>query len=159
MASFSNEQDERDLQCLDSSSPPVFHRILGGSSLLVQQKSSTQLFVAEVLLNTVENNNNSYTPDETMIDDDDHPSSSTDESDLDAFLEYARNVIEENNMSYDSASFEDFEDLLQECIANHFLDDSNTDDDSMTSESSFSGYANDEGCDSSIRSKEDKRYS
>ena len=155
MTSFSNEQDERrDLQCLDSS-PPVFHRMLGGSSL-VQQKSSTQLFVAEELLNTVENGSNNdknSTPEEIMINVDDHPSSSTDESDIDAFLEYARDMIEANNMSYDSVSFENFEDLLEECIANHFLDDSNIDDDSMTSESSFSGYANDEGCDSSVRYK------
>ncbi|OEU18709.1 hypothetical protein FRACYDRAFT_236987 [Fragilariopsis cylindrus CCMP1102] len=155
MTSISNEQDERrDLQCLDSS-PPVFHRMLGGSSL-VQQKSSTQLFVAEELLNTVENDSNNdrnSTPEEIMINVDDHPSSSTDESDIDAFLEYARDMIEADNMSYDSVSFEDFEDLLEECIANHFLDDSNIDDDSMTSESSFSGYANDEGCDSSVRYK------
>eukprot|EP00532_Pseudo-nitzschia_australis_P019739 CAMPEP_0168307866 /NCGR_PEP_ID=MMETSP0142_2-20121227/59786_1 /TAXON_ID=44445 /ORGANISM="Pseudo-nitzschia australis, Strain 10249 10 AB" /LENGTH=57 /DNA_ID=CAMNT_0008260103 /DNA_START=100 /DNA_END=270 /DNA_ORIENTATION=+ len=38
---------------------------------------------------------------------------STDESDVDTFLEYAREVIAENNLSYDSTSFMEFENLLQ----------------------------------------------
>jgi len=63
------------------------------------------------------------------------------ELDIDAFaLEYTRDVIEENNMSYDSASSLDFENLLLDCLSNHFGDKSH--DDSLTSESSFSGYVN-----------------
>jgi len=69
---------------------------------------------------------------------------STDESDVDTFLEYAREVIAENNLSYDSTSFMEFENLLQECIANHFLDSNGDHNDSMTSDSSYSGYLNDE---------------
>lgn len=64
---------------------------------------------------------------------------STDESDIDAFLEYAREKVAENNISYDSASFREFEDRLQNCIANHFLEGG---DDSMASEVSSSGYIN-----------------
>ncbi|VEU33567.1 unnamed protein product [Pseudo-nitzschia multistriata] len=78
---------------------------------------------------------------------------STEESDISTFLEYARDVIAENNRSYDSASFLEFENLLQECAANHFLD-SNGDgiNDSMTSESTYSGYMND-GSESGSRYK------
>mmetsp|Transcript_56055 Transcript_56055/g.62680 ORF Transcript_56055/g.62680 Transcript_56055/m.62680 type:complete len:716 (-) Transcript_56055:1429-3576(-) len=43
-------------------------------------------------------------------------------------------------MSYDSASSLDFENLLLDCLSNHFGDKSH--DDSLTSESSFSGYVN-----------------
>jgi len=74
----------------------------------------------------------------------------TDESDVDVFLEYAREVIAENNLSYDSTSFSEFEDLLQQCVANHFLDsnednnsnNNNNTNDSLTSEFSYSGYLN-----------------
>ena len=71
---------------------------------------------------------------------DEYPS--TDESDIDAFLEYAREKVAENNISYDSTSFRDFEDRLQDCIANHFSEDSV---DSMISEASFSGYVSEGG--------------
>eukprot|EP00536_Pseudo-nitzschia_multiseries_P007697 jgi/Psemu1/287298/fgenesh1_pg.183_\ len=72
-------------------------------------------------------------------------SSFIDESEIDEFLEYAREVIAENNLSYDSTSFSDFEKLLQKCVANHFLDSNHDNiDDSMKSECSFSGYLNDE---------------
>lgn len=75
---------------------------------------------------------------------DEYPS--TDESDIDTFLEYARDMVVENNISNESASFREFENLLQDCVANHFLDHNADDDqDSMASESSFSGYVN-EGC-------------
>lgn len=79
---------------------------------------------------------------------------STDESDIDAFLEYARYKVAENDLSYDTTSFLDFEALLQDCIANHFLDPGvgDNDADSMASEASFSGYVND-GCDNGARYK------
>jgi hypothetical protein len=55
-------------------------------------------------------------------------------------------MVAENNISYESTSFREFEKLLQDCVANHFLDHNADDDqDSMASESSFSGYVN-EGC-------------
>ncbi len=72
---------------------------------------------------------------------DEYPS--TNESDIDAFLEYARDKVAENDLSYDTASFLDFESLLQNCAANHFLDTPD-DVDSMASEASFSGYVNEE---------------
>mmetsp|Transcript_26475 Transcript_26475/g.63029 ORF Transcript_26475/g.63029 Transcript_26475/m.63029 type:complete len:436 (-) Transcript_26475:1980-3287(-) len=64
--------------------------------------------------------------------------------DPDEFLEYAREVIAENDLSYDSASFRDFEKLLQQHIRNHFLDD-DSDQDSLVSLASFSGYTNEGG--------------
>mmetsp|Transcript_64173 Transcript_64173/g.96740 ORF Transcript_64173/g.96740 Transcript_64173/m.96740 type:complete len:968 (+) Transcript_64173:66-2969(+) len=60
--------------------------------------------------------------------------------DPDEFMDYARAAIENNNKSYDPASFKDFESLLEESIHSHFLDDDD-DQDSMTSASSFSGYS------------------
>ena len=80
---------------------------------------------------------------------DEYPS--TDESDIDAFLEYAREKVAENDISYDTISFLDFEGLLQNCVADNFLDSNICgDEDSMTSEVSFSGYVN-EGCDGGSR--------
>lgn len=76
--------------------------------------------------------------------DDDGSTYSSDESDIDEFLEYAREVIAQNNTSYDSGSFRDFESLIQESISNHFLDD-DQDEDSLVSSSSFSGYVNEGG--------------
>ena len=68
-----------------------------------------------------------------------------DESDIGAFLEHVRDIIAENELSYDSLSFLDFESLLQNSVANHFLDyNVGDDEDSMTSESSLSGYVNEE---------------
>jgi hypothetical protein len=77
-------------------------------------------------------------------DDDNDGASSCDESDIEEFLEHARQVIAENNTSYDSTSFRDFESLLNEAVMNHFLDD-DQDEDSMVSTSSFSGYLNERG--------------
>lgn len=64
-------------------------------------------------------------------------------SDVDGFLEYARRVVQDQDRSYDSASFRDFEAGLQNSIKNHFLDDDD-DSDSLTSVSSAkSGYEGD----------------
>lgn len=69
----------------------------------------------------------------------------TDESDIDALLEHTRDMIAENEPSYDSQSYLDFESLVQNCVTHHFLDyNVGDDEDSMTSESSFSGYVNEE---------------
>jgi hypothetical protein len=77
-------------------------------------------------------------------DDDDDSIYSTEESDIDEFLDYARDVIAQNNTSYDPGSFRDFELLMQDSISKHFLDD-DQDADSLVSLSSFSGYADEEG--------------
>jgi hypothetical protein len=66
--------------------------------------------------------------------------------DPDEFMDYARAAIQNNNKSYDPASFKDFESLLEESINSHFLDDDDDDEDSMTSASSFSGYDDHEAC-------------
>mmetsp|Transcript_26476 Transcript_26476/g.63031 ORF Transcript_26476/g.63031 Transcript_26476/m.63031 type:complete len:1075 (-) Transcript_26476:59-3283(-) len=75
---------------------------------------------------------------------DDHLDDSDMNIDPDEFLEYAREVIAENDLSYDSASFRDFEKLLEQHIRNHFLDD-DSDQDSLVSMESFSGYTNEGG--------------
>jgi hypothetical protein len=72
---------------------------------------------------------------------------STDESDIEAFLEYARDVVAYNNTPYDPEYFHDFEQLLGECIEQCFGNDDEADKDSLASDkdSAFSGYAHETG--------------
>ncbi|KAL3904498.1 MAG: hypothetical protein SGARI_004898, partial [Bacillariaceae sp.] len=67
--------------------------------------------------------------------------STSDESDISAFLEYARDVVAFNNAPYDPKSFRNFELLLEECLKNHFLDDED-DQDSLMSIQLDKGIAN-----------------
>ncbi|KAG7346405.1 hypothetical protein IV203_005473 [Nitzschia inconspicua] len=72
---------------------------------------------------------------------------STDESDIDAFLDYARDVVKYNNAPYDPKSFHDFEQLLGECIAQCFAKE-DEEQDSLASEkdsSTYSGYDHETG--------------
>jgi hypothetical protein len=71
----------------------------------------------------------------------------TDESDIEAFLEYARDVVAYNNAPYDPDSFQDFEQLVGECIVRSFGNDDDIDKDSLASDmgSAFSGYDHETG--------------
>ncbi len=63
-------------------------------------------------------------------------------SDIDDFLEFARIIVDEQNASFESTSYREFETALRETIEAHFIHDDD-DDDSMTSVSSCSGYDGD----------------